>query len=186
MPADDILLDAEDRMEKALQVFSDNLRGLRTGTASAGLVNSIRADYYGSPTPLKHMATISIPDPRLIVIKPYDPGSVEAILKALQKSDLGINPQSDGRVIRLTIPPLSQETRQRLASRVRELAEEARVAVRNIRRDANRQLDREQKESIISEDDCRVAKKEIQEFTDTHEEKISGLLESKNEEIMKV
>lgn len=186
MPVDDVLLDAEDRMEKALAVFSDNLRGIRTGSASAGLVESIRVDYYGSPTPLKQLAQIAVPDPQLIVIKPYDPNSIGDVEKAIQVSDIGINPQTDGKVIRLSIPGLSQERREQLVMRVKNLAEEARVAVRNIRRDANRQLDKEQKQSAISEDDCRRAKDDVQELTDQYEGEIEEVLRKKSDEIMRV
>ncbi len=186
MPVDDILLDAEERMEKAVQVFSDNLRGIRTGSASAGLVESIRVDYYGSPTPLRQLAQIAVPDPQHILIKPYDPGSLGEIERAIQTSDIGINPQNDGKLIRLAIPGLSQERREQLVARVKALAEEARVAVRNIRRDANRQLDKEEKASEISEDDCRRAKDDVQELTDQYEGQIDKILEKKTGEMMQV
>jgi ribosome recycling factor len=186
MPIDDVLLDAEERMEMAVEVFRDNLRGIRTGTASAGLVDSIRVDYYGSPTPLRQLAQISVPDPQLIVIRPYDPSSLPNVEKAIQASDIGINPQSDGKVIRLAVPPLSQERRQQLAARVKALAEEARVAIRNVRRDANRSLDKEEKDSAISEDDCRRARDEVQELTKTYEEKVADVLEKKVQDISKV
>jgi len=186
MPIDDLLLDAEERMEKAVEVFQDNLRGIRTGTASAGLVDSIRVDYYGSPTPLLQLAQIAVPDPQLIVIKPYDPSSLEAIERAIQTSDLGINPQTDGKVVRLAVPALSQERRQQLVTRIKTLAEEARVAIRNVRRDANRNLDREQKESQISEDDCRRARDDVQELTDQYEGVVSEVLEKKTEDILRI
>jgi len=186
MPVDDILLDAEERMEKAVQVFKDNLRGIRTGTASAGLVDSIRVDYYGSPTRLKQLAQIAVPDPQHILIKPYDPNSLGDIQRAIQTSDIGINPQNDGKLIRLAIPGLSQERREQLVGRVKSLAEEARIAVRNIRRDANRQLDREEKASEISEDDCRRAKDDVQELTGQYEGQIDEVLDKKTDEIMQV
>ena len=186
MAVDDVLLDADDRMEKAVEVFQDNLRGIRTGTASAGLVESIRVDYYGSPTPLRQIAQIAIPDPQLIVIKPYDPSSLTDIDRAIQTSDIGINPQNDGKVIRLTVPGLSQERREQLVTRTRQMAEEGRVAVRNIRRDANRHLDREEKDSAISEDDCRRAKDDVQELTDQYEKQINDLLEKKSKDLMEV
>jgi ribosome recycling factor len=186
MPIDEILLDAEMRMEKAVEVLRDNLRGIRTGTASAGLVDSIRVDYYGSPTPLKQIAQIAVPDPQLIVIKPYDPNSLGEIEKAIQTSDVGIHPQNDGKVIRLAVPPLSQERREKMANRVRTLAEEARIAVRNVRRDANRQVDQEEKQAGVSEDICRRAKEQVQELTDQYEDEIDETLEKKTEDIMKV
>jgi ribosome recycling factor len=184
MAIDDILLDAEERMEKAVQVFTDGLRVIRTGTASAGLVESIRVEYYGSPTPLRQLAQIAVPDPQLIVIKPFDPSSLPDIEKAIQTSDIGIHPQSDGKVIRLTVPGLSEERRGQLVARVKSLAEEARVAVRNIRRDANRQLDKDEKDSAISEDDCRRAKDDVQELTGEYEGKVAEALEAKTTDLM--
>ncbi len=186
MDVDEILLDAEDRMEKALDVFSQGLRGIRTGTASAGLVENIRLDYYGSPTPLRQLAQIAIPDPQLIVIKPFDPTSLGEIERAIQTSDIGINPQNDGKVIRLQVPGLSEERRRQLVARVKSMAEEARVAVRNIRRDANRQLEKEQKASSISEDELHRTKDEVQKLTDEHEARIDELLERKTADIMTV
>ncbi len=186
MPVDDVLLEAEERMEKAAEVFRGSLRGIRTGTASAGLVENIRVDYYGSPTPLRQLAQISIPDPQLIVIKPFDPTSLGAIEKAIHTSDIGINPQNDGKVIRLAVPGLSQERRQQLVARVKAMAEEARVAVRNIRRDANKQLDKEENEGIFSEDDRDRAKEEIQKLTDQYEGKVGELLEKRTQDILRV
>lgn len=186
MPVDDILLDTEERMEKALEVFRDNLRGIRTGTANAGLVENVRVDYYGSPTPLKQLAQIAVPDPSMIVIKPYDPSSIGEIEKAIQSSDIGIHPQNDGKVVRLSIPPLSEERRQQLVTRVKNLAEETRVAIRNVRRDANKQLEREEGESIITEDELHRAKDDVQELTDQYEDEVEETLEKKNEDIMRV
>ena len=186
MGIDDVLLDAEERMEKAVQVFGDGLRVIRTGTASSGLVEGIKVDYYGSPTALRQIAQIAIPDPQLIVIKPFDPSCLSDIEKAIQTSDIGIHPQSDGKVIRLTVPGLSQERREQLVARIRQMAEEARVAVRNIRRDANRHLDKEQKDSAISEDECRRAKDDVQELTDQYEQKVNELLEKKSHDLMEV
>ena len=186
MPVDDILLDAEERMEKAVQVFKDNLRGIRTGTANAGLVENIRVDYYGSPTPLKQIAQIAVPDPSLIVIKPYDPSSLDDIERAIQAGDIGIHPQNDGKVIRLSIPPLSEERREQLVTRVKNLAEEARIAIRNIRRDANKELEKEEKQSVITEDDLHRGKDEVQNLTDQYEEEVDEVLEKKNADIMRV
>lgn len=186
MPVEEILLEAEERMEKAVAVFGGSLRGIRTGTASAGLVENIRVDYYGSPTPLRQMAQIAIPDPQLIVIKPFDPSSLTAIEKAIHTSDIGINPQNDGKVIRLAVPGLSQERRRQLVGRVKAMAEEARVAVRNIRRDANKQLDKEEKDAIFSEDDRDRAKEEVQKLTDQYEGKVDELLGKKTADILEV
>jgi len=186
MAIDDVLLDAEERMEKAVQVFADGLRVIRTGTASSGLIEGVRVEYYGSPTPLRQLAQIAIPDPQLIVIKPFDPSCLGAIEKAIQTSDIGINPQNDGKVVRLSVPGLSQERREQLVTRIRQLAEEARVAVRNIRRDANRQLDKDEKDSAISEDECRRARDDVQELTNQYEGQVNDLLEKKAKDLMEV
>jgi len=186
MSTDDVLLDAQDRMEKTVEVFTESLKGIRAGTASPGLVESVRVAYYGSQTPLKQLAQISVPSPQLIVIKPYDPTVVEDIHKAIQSSDIGINPQTDGKVIRLVVPGLSEERRKQLATRVRDMAEEGRVAIRNIRRDANKALDKLKKDSTISEDECRSAKEDVQESTTGCEGQIDELLKKKTTDIMKV
>ncbi len=186
MAIDDILLDAEERMDKAVEVFQNELKGVRTGTANPGLVENIKVEYYGSQTPLSHMATIAVPEPRMLVIRPYDPSSLEAIEKAIQKSDVGLNPENDGRVIRLKVPELSQERREQMVEYVKECAEEARISIRNIRRDANKELEQAEKESTISEDACHAAKEEVQELTDEHEEEVDELLDEKSDEIMTV
>jgi len=183
---DDVLLDAQERMEKTVELFADNLKGIRAGAASAGLVENIRVDCYGSQMPISHVANIGVPDPQLIVIRPYDPNLVDDVVKAIQRSDIGIQPQSDGKVIRLVIPGLSEERRRQLVSRVREMAEEARVAIRNIRRDANKSLSQLEKASEISEDESKRAKDEVQDLTDEHQRKINETLEKKVADIMKV
>src|SRR5947209_14444188 len=133
MTADEILMDCEERMEKAVNVFRDELRGLRTGRATPALVDSLRVDYYGSPTPLKQMAQISCPEPQQIVIRPFDAGQLKEIEKAIRSSDLGMSPNNDGKLIRLTVPSMSGEQRQKLGKRIKESAEAARVSCRNIR-----------------------------------------------------
>jgi ribosome recycling factor len=183
---DDIYLEASDKMEKAIEVFANELKGIRTGRATAGLVENIRAEYYGAPTPLKQLASISIPDPRLIMIKPFDATAVQNVEKAIQKSDLGITPQSDGKVIRLTIPPLSEERRKQLAKMVKEIGEKARVSIRNVRRDALKKGDDEEKSGSITEDDKFKLKDEIKKLTEDSEKKVDEVLARKTEEIMKV
>ena len=182
--SDEILLDTEERMDKAVANVSDRIKGIRTGRASPGLVEGLRADYYGSPTPLKQLATISAPEPRLLVIKPFDPGSLRAIEMAIQKSDLGINPSSDGKIIRLQVPQLSQEQRQRLAGQIREYAEEGKVAIRNIRRDANKHAEQAKKDNQLTEDDLSRLQEEIQDLTKGHEKGIEEVLSKKTEEVM--
>ncbi len=152
MAADDILLDAEDRMEKAIQVLKNSLAGIRTGRANPGLVDSLRVEVYGSPTPIKQLASIGAPEPTQIVIRPYDTGTIKDIEKAIIASDLGFNPQNDGRLIRINVPPLSTDTRRKLVARIKELTEEAKVAIRNVRRDANKAAEQGEKDKEMSED----------------------------------
>lgn len=184
MDQDDILLDADERMDKAVQVLHGQLQGLRTGRASVGLVDSIRVDYYGSPTPLKQCANISVPEPQQIVIRPFDASVINEIVKAIQSSDIGLAPNSDGRLIRLSVPPLSTERRRQLVSRVKELAEEARVAIRNIRRDANKHADLAQKDKILSEDDRDKTKSDIQDYTKKYEGKVNEMAAGKEKSVM--
>jgi ribosome recycling factor len=186
MDYDEILLDAEERMDKAVQHLHEILRGIRTGRASPGLVDSIRVDYYGSPTPLKQIANIAIPEPRMIMIKPFDPGSLKDIEKAILKSDLGISPGNDGKILRLTIPPLSEDRRRQLASLVKERAEETRVSLRNVRRDANKSADEAEKESNLTEDMAHKLRDEIQDLIKSYEEKVDAELKRKTEEIMTI
>lgn len=184
MDADEILLDTEERMGKAVDNVVDRLKGIRTGRATPGLVDGLRVDYYGSPTPLKQMANISVPEPRLIVIKPFDPSVIKTIESAIQKSDLGINPSSDGKMLRLQIPPLSQERRNQLAAQVKEYCEEGKVALRNVRRDANKSAEASQKEGVLTEDDLAKLLDDIQGMTKDHEKRVDDILEKKREEVM--
>ena len=184
MDQDEILLDAEERMEKAVAMLQGQMQGLRTGRATAGLVDSIRVDYYGSPTPLKQIANISIPEPQQILIRPFDASSLSNIAKAIQSSDTGLSPNSDGRVIRLNVPALSTERRRQLTSRVKELAEEARVSIRNVRRDANKHADQGQKEKNLTEDECDQTKEQVQELTKKFEGKVNDMAAAKEKEVM--
>ncbi|OYW18733.1 MAG: ribosome recycling factor [Planctomycetales bacterium 12-60-4] len=184
MTPDDILLDAEERMEKAADVVQGQYQGLRTGRANPGLVDSIRVDYYGSPTPIKQLATVSVPEPQQILIRPFDAGSIGEISKAIQASDVGLAPNSDGRVIRLNVPALSTERRKQLVTRVKDLAEEARVSIRNIRRDANKHADQLQKDKLLSEDEHTTLKDEIQELTKKYEGKVNSMADAKEKDVM--
>lgn len=184
MPVDDICLDAIERMEKSVETLQHSLRTVRTGRANPALVDGIKVDYYGAATPLKQIANIAAPEPELIMIRPYDPNAVKDIEKAIQTSDLGITPQNDGKIIRLVIPALSEERRNQLAAQVRDMGEETKIAIRNIRRDANKELDREQKEKIISEDEAFTGKEEIQESTKDSEKRIEDVVKEKSEEIL--
>ena len=184
MAADEILLDAEERMEKAVDVFRNSLTGIRTGRANPGLVDSLRAEVYGSPTPIKSLANVGAPESNQIVIRPFDPGTIKDIEKAIQSSDLGLNPQSDGRVIRITIPSLSTDVRKKMTARIKELAEESRVAIRNVRRDANKAADGEKTNSTMTEDDCTNTKEEVQDLTKKLEGHVSDLAKAKETEVM--
>ena len=184
MDIDEIQLDADDRMDKAVEMIEERFRGIRTGRASAALVDYIRVDYYGASTPLRQLSSIGCPEAQLILIKPFDPTSLKGIEKAILASELGITPQSDGKFIRIAVPPLSEERRRQLASSIKDMAEEARVAVRNVRRDANKQIDILEKEHKISEDDAYATKDEVQDLTKSHETRISELVDRKTHEIM--
>lgn len=184
MTSDEILFDGEERMEKAVQVFRDELRGLRTGRATPALVDGLRVDYYGSPTPLKQLAQISTPDPQSIVIRPYDQGSLKDIEKAIRSSDLGMAPNNDGKMIRLQVPPMSGEQRQKMVQRIKKSAEDAKVACRNIRRDANKQFDQAEKSKEMTEDERDKGKERVQELLKESEDKITELGEKKSKEIL--
>jgi len=184
MPLDDILLDAEERMEKAVDVFRHALTGIRTGRAKPGLVDTLRVEVYGSPTPIKALASVGAPEPNQIVVRPFDPGTIKDIEKAIQASDLGLNPQSDGRVIRIVIPPLSADVRRKMSARIRELAEEARVAIRSVRRDANKAADTEKGDGDLTEDDCERCKEDVQELTKKFESAVGDLAKTKEAEVM--
>ena len=184
MDADDILLDAEERMEKAVEVLKGNLAGIRTGRANPGLVDSLRADVYGNPTPIKQVATVSVPEATQIIIRPYDANTSKEIEKAIIASDLGLNPQNDGRVIRINIPPLSGEVRRKLVSRTKDLAEEAKISIRNIRRDSNKAADQAEKSKELSEDKRDHVKDEVQNLTKKFESRVNGLSKNRERDIM--
>jgi ribosome recycling factor len=184
MTSEEILFDAEERMEKAVGVFRDELRGLRTGRATPALVDMIRVEYYGSLTPLKQMAQISTPDPQQILIKPYDQSCIKDVEKAIRSSDLGMSPNSDGKMIRLIVPPMSGEQRQKMVARIKKSAEEAKVACRNIRRDANKHFDQAEKDKELTEDERDKGKEQVQTLLKTYEEKVSELADKKSKEVM--
>src|ERR1700740_2065364 len=180
----DILLDAEERMEKAVQVFRDELRGLRTGRATPALVDSLRVEYYGSPTPLKQMGQIHSPATQPNETPPFATSQLKEIEKAIRSSDLGMSPNNDGKMIRLTVPPMSGEQRQKMVKRIKKSAEEAKVAIRNIRRDANKHFEQAEKAKEMTEDQRDQGKEEVQNLTKKYEEKISELSDKKAKEVM--
>src|SRR5258707_5625374 len=184
MSSDEILFDAEERMEKALSVFQDQLRGLRTGRATPALVDNLRVEYYGSPTPLKTLAQINCPDPQSIVIRPFDPSCLKDIEKAIRSSNLGMSPNNDGKMLRLTVPSMSGDQRKKMVAEVKKSSEDAKVACRNIRRDANKQFDQAEKAKEMTEDDRDKGKEEVQNLTKKFEDKVTELADKKAKEVM--
>lgn len=182
----DILKDAESRMQATLQNLEEDLMGIRTGRATPALVEKIPVEYYGAPTPLVQLASISVPEPRALLIKPFDPSILKNIERALLASDLGLTPNNDGRQIRLTIPPLTEERRRELVKVVNQRLEEYRVAIRNIRRDALNDLRALKDEKLASEDDVKRGEEELQKLTDRWIEEINKRGQKKEQEIMEV
>lgn len=182
----DFYNEAEERMKGAVQALEEDLAGIRTGRASPTLVERLHVEYYGNPTPLIQLATISVPEPRQLLIRPFDASSLKAIERAIQASDLGLNPNNDGKIIRLFLPPLTEERRRDLVKVVHNRAEEARVAVRNIRRDSIKDLREYEHEKLISEDDQERGEEELQKITDKFIEEINSVSARKEKEILEV
>jgi ribosome recycling factor len=180
------LQDTESRMKGALKNLEDSLASLRTGRASPSLVEKLLVDYYDVPTPLMQLATISAPEPRLLAIKPFDPSSIKTIEKGILASDLGLTPSNDGKIIRLSIPPLTEDRRKDLVKVVHHRAEETRIAIRNIRRDVHNDLRDFEKEKVISVDELKHGEEELQKSTDRSIEKVDEAVERKEKEIMEV
>ncbi|HNZ66687.1 MAG: ribosome recycling factor [Planctomycetes bacterium] len=181
----EVLKEVEEKMDKACEVLVNDMKGLRTDRATPALVDNIRVEYYGSPTPLKQIANVSIPEPRILIIKPFDASSLKNIEKAILKSDLGITPANDGKMLRLTVPVLSEERRLQLINQVKDLTEKAKVAIRNIRRDANKKADQLEKDKLLSEDENKKLQESIQKTTKSHEDEVDKLAEEKKKEILK-
>ena len=186
MSMEEVTFEAEASMEKAVSFLRTEFRTIRTGRASPALLDTIRVEYYGASTSLKELSNVSAPEANLIVIKPFDPSCIKDIEKAIITSSLGITPNSDGRVIRLVVPPLSGERRGQLAQLVKQMAEQGRVSIRNARRDANKALDQQQKDKVLTEDERDSGKKEIDELTKKYTGQIDEVLKAKTEEIMEV
>ena len=186
MTPDKITFEAEEEMEKTIDFLKSEYRSVRTGRASTALVEHIKVDYYGSQTPLNQLANISTPEATMIVIKPFDISAAKDIEKAILASSLGITPNNDGKILRLNIPPLSGERRQQLAQTIKQMGEQARVSIRNARRDANKHFDHAQKDKKITEDDRDEGKKEMDELTKKYVGKVDELIKAKTEEIMEV
>ena len=182
----EILNSAESRMRGAIQVLHDDLAAVRTGRASPGLVERLQVEYYGTPTALMQLASISVPEPRTLTIKPFDPSTLKVIEKTIQASDLGLNPNNDGKVIHLNLPPLTEDRRRDLVKHVHHRLEEARIAVRNIRRDIHNDMREFEKEKLVSEDELKRGEDDLQKLTDRFIEEIAKLGEKKEAEIMEV
>ncbi|MES0854747.1 ribosome recycling factor [Geobacillus sp. G4] len=184
--AKQVIQQAKEKMDKAVQAFTRELASIRAGRANAGLLEKVTVDYYGVPTPINQLASISVPEARLLVIQPYDKSAIKEMEKAILASDLGLTPSDDGSVIRLVIPPLTEERRRELAKLVKKYSEDAKVAVRNIRRDANDELKKLEKNGEITEDELRSYTDEVQKLTDDHIAKIDAITKEKEKEVMEV
>ena len=181
-----LIKECNEKMKKTLEIVHKEFAGIRTGKASPALVDNIMVDYYGTPTPIKSLAGISIPEPRMIVISPWDPSSLQAISKAITSSNIGINPVIDGKVIRLPIPELSEERRKELIKIVKKKAEEGKIALRNIRREINDSIKKMEKDKKITEDEKFEGEKKVQEITDKFIKEIDDLLKHKEKEILEI
>ncbi len=177
---------AESRMKKSIVALEDEFKTIRTGRASAALFDQVKVEAYGTPTPLSQVATVSVPEARLVVIQPWDKGLLSEIERAIQKSELSVNPSNDGKVIRISIPPLTEDRRKEFVKIAKNMAEQSRVAIRNIRRDANDTLKKKQKGSEITEDDEKKGADEIQKLTDSFIKDINEILDKKEKEIMEI
>jgi ribosome recycling factor len=184
--AEELIKGARDKMVKSVEHARSEFSTVRTGRASASLLDRIEVDYYGTQTPLRQLSTINVPEPRMLTVQPFDPSSIKAIEKAIQESDLGLTPSNDGKLIRLPIPQLTEERRKELVKVVRNMAEEHRIAVREVRRDALRHLQELVKNGEVGDDDERRSEQEVQKLTDAHTKSIDELLKHKEAEIMEV
>jgi ribosome recycling factor len=183
---EELISDATRRMDKSVEATQHEFNTVRTGRASAALLDRISIDYYGTATPLKQLATINVPEPRLLTIQPFDPSSIKSIERSIQESDLGLTPSNDGKIVRLPIPQLTEERRKELVKVIRHLAEEGRVAVRNVRRDVMHDLKELVRDGDVGDDEERRAEDRVQKITDDHVHKIDDLLKKKEAEIMEV
>ena len=186
MSEKDVIKEARPRMEGAVEDLRKKLASIRTGRAAISILDTVVVDYYGTPTPLNQMASVHAPEPQMLTVQPWDQTQIGAIEKAIRAADLGLNPSNDGKLVRVPIPPLTEERRRQLAKQIHDVAEDHRTAIRNVRRDSNDRLKKMLKDKLISEDAERDALSEIQKLTDTHIAKIDDLARSKEQEILKV
>ncbi|MFZ5562941.1 MAG: ribosome recycling factor [Thermodesulfobacteriota bacterium] len=176
----------EEKMGKTLETFKNELKKVRTGRASLALLDGIMVEYYGTPTPLNQLASLSVPESRLLVIQPWDASSIKDVEKAILQANIGLTPSSDGKIIRLSVPPLTEDRRREIVKRVNQMAEEYKVAVRNVRRDANETLKQMKKDGDISEDESFAGKDKVQQVTDTYIERIDEVFKTKEKEILEI
>ena len=186
MSAEEIKNEKKKKMEKTLEIMREELKSIKTGRAAPGLVENIKVDYYGSHTPIKQLANITAPEPQVIVIIPFDPSVIKDIEKAILQSEMGLTTNSDGKAVRIPIPPLNEERRKKIVAQVKDMAEEAKIAIRNIRREANKHIDKDEKGSLLTEDEVRKIKDKVQKLTHDYETKLDELLTKKSEEILKI
>lgn len=183
---DTLISNLNNKMEKTISVLKEDLATVRAGRANPAILDKVAADYYGTPTPIKNMANVSVPDPRQILVTPFDPSSITAIEKAINEANLGLNPSNDGKSIRLVIPQLTEERRRELTKTTKKMGEDAKVAIRNLRRDVNEVAKKKEKAAEITEDDLKEGLEKIQKATDSHIKKIDELIAQKDKEIMEV
>jgi len=184
MPTKQLINQTEHKMKKAIEVLHDELKSVRTGRASTGLVENIKVDYYGTPTALKQLASLAVPQADMIVIKPFDPGCIKDIEKAIKTSDLSLAPIVEGKLIRLNVPPLSEERRKQLVQQVKQIGEQTKIGIRNVRRETNKQLEKQQKDKLITEDDLQHAKKQVDDLTKKYTDKVDQIVKHKSDEIL--
>lgn len=184
--ANNVLKNAEDKMKQSIDSLQRQLASIRTGTANASLLDRVTVNYYGADTPLNQLANIQVPEARMLTVTPYDKNSVDDVVKAIQAADLGVNPTSDGTMIRITIPQLTEERRKDLSKEARAEGEHAKVAIRNVRRDANDALKKQEKDSLISEDELRTLEGQVQELTNKYTAEIDSVCDAKEQDIMAV
>jgi len=184
MAVKEVITDTESKMKKSLDALQNELKTLRTARASTALVENVKVDYYGTPTLLKQLATLAAPQPDMIIIKPFDPASIKEIEKAIKTSDLSLAPIVDGKLIRINIPPLTEERRKQLVGQVKQIGEQAKIGIRNIRRDANKHLETDEKSKLITEDDLKKGNKQIDDITKQYTDKIDAAVKHKSDEIM--
>ena len=183
---DEVLLECEDKMDKAVEFLRAEIKGIRTGRASPALVEYVKVDYYGSMTDLRQLAQVSVPEPTQLLVKPHDPSSLQAVVQGIEKAGLGLNPMTEGKAIRITLPALSGERRRELVNSLHKMAEQSKVAIRNTRRDANKHIDQAEKDKAapVTEDQAKAAKDDVQELTKKHEAAIDDIMKSKEREIL--